>query len=158
MSRLTSEKADAINLAGVHIYSFAHGFAESRIFPRSKPSFKNGPTKCRQADLRNVLWVESSSRAPAIVYCASVSPNVRCVSANVRQTAASVSDNLRWNWHSIAHRTVHYCASLHLPPFFRIQRTSDARQARAATDATAMPNRPTTSRASRASRDRQPNS
>jgi hypothetical protein len=76
----------------------------------------------------------------------------------VRQTAASVSDNLRWNWHSIAHRTVHYCASLHLPPFFRIQRTSDARQARAATDATAMPNRPTTSRASRASRDRQPNS
>jgi hypothetical protein len=27
------------------------------------------------------LWVESGSRAPAIVYCASVSPNLRCVSA-----------------------------------------------------------------------------
>jgi len=114
MSRLISEKADAINLAGVHIYSFAHGFAESRIFPRSKPSFKNGPTKCRQAIYAMSFWVESSSRAPAIVYCASVSPNVRCVSANVRQTAASVSDNVRRKSPSIARRAVHYCAPLHL--------------------------------------------
>ena len=54
-------------------------------------------------------------RAPPVGYCASVSPNLRCVSANVRQTAASVSDNVRRKWPSIARRTVHYCAPLHLP-------------------------------------------
>jgi hypothetical protein len=58
-------------------------------------------------------------RAPAIVYCASVSPNLRCVSAIVRQTAASVSANVRRKWPSIARRAVHYCASLHLSPFAR---------------------------------------
>jgi hypothetical protein len=31
-----------INLAGIDKHSFAHGFAKSRIFPRSKPGFKNG--------------------------------------------------------------------------------------------------------------------
>jgi hypothetical protein len=53
-------------------------------------------------------------RAPTIVYCASVSPNVRCVSANVRRTAASVSNNLRRKRPSIA-RLPHFdCAPLHL--------------------------------------------
>jgi hypothetical protein len=46
-------------------------------------------------------------RAPVFVYCASISPSVRCVSAIVRPTAASVSNNLR-------RKPALYCASLHL--------------------------------------------
>ena len=38
-----------------------------------------------------------SHRAPAIVYCVSVSPIVRCVSAIVRRMPGSVSDNVRRN-------------------------------------------------------------
>ena len=37
--------------------------------------------------------VESGSRTPAVIYCASVSPNVRCVSTIVRPTPAAISDN-----------------------------------------------------------------
>ena len=53
-------------------------------------------------------------RAPPAIYCASVSPNLRCVSAIVRRTPASVSDNVRRKWPSIARRAVYYCAPLHL--------------------------------------------
>ena len=66
------------------------------------------------ADQGASLRVENGGRAPAVIYCASVSPNLRCVSANVRRTPASVSDNLRRKWPSIARRTVYYCASLQL--------------------------------------------
>jgi hypothetical protein len=52
--------------------------------------------------------------AVGAVYCASVSPNLRCVSANVRRTPASVSANVRRKWPSIARRTVYYCAPLQL--------------------------------------------
>jgi hypothetical protein len=51
-------------------------------------------------------------RAPRVIYCASVSPNVRCVSANVRLTLASVSHNVRRKRPSIA-RLPHFdCAPL----------------------------------------------
>jgi len=46
--------------------------------------------------------------------CASVSPSVRCVPPVVRRRPASVSDNVRWKWRSIARRAVHHCALLHL--------------------------------------------
>ena len=39
---------------------------------------------------------------------------MRCVSANVRRTRPSVSDNLRWNGRSIARLAVHHCAPLQL--------------------------------------------
>jgi hypothetical protein len=58
--------------------------------------------------------MSESHHAPAIAYCASVSPNLRCVSANVRQTAASVSGNVRRKQCSIARRAVHHCAPLHI--------------------------------------------
>lgn len=70
-------------------------------------------TDCRAAVHRRSALALLHS-APAIAYCASVSPNLRCVSSIVRQTAASVSDNVRRKWPSIAHRTVRYCASLHI--------------------------------------------
>jgi hypothetical protein len=50
----------------------------------------------------------------AVRYCASVSPNLGCVSAIVRPTPASVSDNLRRKPASIARRAVYYCAPLQL--------------------------------------------
>jgi hypothetical protein len=60
------------------------------------------------------LGVESGGRAPVAIYCASVSPNLRCVSANVRHRLRSVSDNVRRKRPSIA-RLPHFdCASLHL--------------------------------------------
>lgn len=43
-----------------------------------------------------------------------VSPNLRCVSANVRHTPVSVSANVRRKWPSIARRAVHYCAPLQI--------------------------------------------
>jgi hypothetical protein len=52
--------------------------------------------------------------APTIVYCASVSPKVRSVSTIVRRMPTSVSNNVRRNRPSIAHRTVHHCAPPHL--------------------------------------------
>jgi hypothetical protein len=78
---------------------------------KSRSGPQHGSSRLGQA-LR--LRAESGHRAPAVVYCASVSPNLRCVSANVRQTAASVSDNVRRKWPSIARRAIHYCAPLHV--------------------------------------------
>jgi hypothetical protein len=46
------------------------------------------------------------------IYCASVSPNLRCVSTIVRRMPASISANVRRKWHSIARRAVHHCAPL----------------------------------------------
>jgi hypothetical protein len=54
-------------------------------------------------------------RAPTVVYCASVPPSVRCVSAIVLRTRASVSVNVRRKGHSIARRGVHSCAPLQVP-------------------------------------------
>jgi hypothetical protein len=64
----------------------------------------------KTADFRQDL----GRRAPRVIYCASVSPNVRCVSTIVRPTPASVSDNLRRKRCSIARRAVHHCAPLQL--------------------------------------------
>jgi hypothetical protein len=60
------------------------------------------------------LWVESGGRASLTIYCASVSPNVRCVSTIVRRSPASVSANVRRKPRSIARRAVHHCAPLHI--------------------------------------------
>jgi hypothetical protein len=65
---------------------------------------------------------ENGGRAPASVYCASVSPNLRCVSAIVRQTAASVSGNVRRKRPSIARLAVHHCAPLHIEVGYTIIR------------------------------------
>ena len=64
------------------------------------------------------------NRRPCVtaIYCASVSPGVRCVSTIVRRTPASVSDNVRRKWPSIARRAVHYCAPLHLSGRWQLQR------------------------------------
>jgi hypothetical protein len=59
-------------------------------------------------------WVEIGGHAPAIVYCASVSPNLRCVSANVRRMPGSVSDNVRRKPAFIVRRAVHHCAPLQI--------------------------------------------
>jgi hypothetical protein len=64
----------------------------------------------KTADFRQDL----GRRAPRVIYCASVSPNLRCVSTIVRPTPTCVSDNVRRKWPSIARRAVHYCAPLHL--------------------------------------------
>jgi hypothetical protein len=61
-------------------------------------------------------WVGYGGRAPAAIYCASVSPSVRCVSRKVRRTPASVSDNVRRKGPVIARRAVHHCAPLQLKP------------------------------------------
>jgi hypothetical protein len=53
-------------------------------------------------------------RAPRVIYCASVSPNLRCVSTIVRPTPTSVSDNVRRKRPSIARLAVYHCASLHV--------------------------------------------
>jgi hypothetical protein len=64
-------------------------------------------TRAAGADL-----IGGHHHAPATVYCASVSPNVRCVSTIVRRELASVSDNLRRKPAFIARRAVHHCAPL----------------------------------------------
>jgi hypothetical protein len=56
----------------------------------------------KTADLRP----DHGRRAPRVIYCASVSLNLRCVSTIVRPTPTCVS--------YIARRAVHYCAPLHL--------------------------------------------
>jgi hypothetical protein len=49
---------------------------------------------CEHWRIRVVPHAESQI-SPVVVYCASVSPNLLSVSANVRRTAPSVSDNVR---------------------------------------------------------------
>jgi hypothetical protein len=68
---------------------------------------------CRGAQASH-FGVESSGRASQAIYCASVSPTVRCVSTIVRRTAPSVSANVRRKWPSIARRDVYYCTPLHV--------------------------------------------
>jgi hypothetical protein len=63
---------------------------------------------------RAVAVFQAAAGAPAVVYCASVSPNVRCVSAIVRRTPVSVSDNVRRKPAFIARQAAHHCAPLHL--------------------------------------------
>jgi len=50
--------------------------------------------------------------APAAIYCASVSPSVRCVSTILRRTPASLPQKVRWKQRSVARRGVHHCAPL----------------------------------------------
>ena len=66
-------------------------------------------TKCARLGCRP----DHGHHAPPAMYCASVSPIVRCVSANVRRTPASVSAKLRTIECSIARLAIHKCASLH---------------------------------------------
>jgi hypothetical protein len=56
--------------------------------------------------------VESGGYAPVFDYCASVSPNLRCVSTIVRRRPDSVSGNVHRKRRSIARRAVHHCAPL----------------------------------------------
>jgi hypothetical protein len=70
----------------------------------------------RKAALTPDFWLDSGRRASPVIYCASVSPIVRYVSAIVRLTPTSVSDNLRWKRLSIVRRAVHHCAPLQLTP------------------------------------------
>jgi hypothetical protein len=72
----------------------------------------SGGTGCGALDIR--FGSKSSGRALAIVYCASVSQSVRCVSTNVRRTPASVSDNVLRKGPSIARLADHHCAPLHI--------------------------------------------
>jgi hypothetical protein len=58
-----------------------------------------------------VFWRDSGRRAPVVIYCASVSPIVGCVSAIVRPRPTSVSDNVRRNGHL-----------LRVGPFFIVRR------------------------------------
>ena len=53
-------------------------------------------------------------RAPPVIHCGSVSPIVGCVSAIVRRMPVSVSGNVPRKRRSIARRTVHHSAPLHL--------------------------------------------
>jgi hypothetical protein len=63
------------------------------------------------------LWVESGRRALAVIYCASVSPDLRCVSMIVRRRPGSVSADVRRKRRSIARRAVHHCAPPHLETY-----------------------------------------
>jgi hypothetical protein len=63
------------------------------------------------------FWVENGGRASQAIYCASVSPSVRCVSPIVRLKPSSVSDNVRRKRRSIARRAIHHCAPLQLGYF-----------------------------------------
>ena len=88
--------------------------------------------------IRPAYQRDRNYRAPTILYCASVSPIVRCVSANVRQTATSVSDNLRRKGPSIARRAVHHCASLQVGPALDAGNAIEAVRARRAKQHGAM--------------------
>jgi hypothetical protein len=57
---------------------------------------------------------QPSSRASQAIYCASVSSNLRCVSANVDLTLGSVSRNVRRKQPSIARLPYFDCAPLQL--------------------------------------------
>jgi hypothetical protein len=83
------------------------------LYGPSRPVCPTNIRRSHRAD-EGQLWVESGGRASQAIYCASVSPSVRCVATIVRRTPTSVSDNVRRKWPSIARRTVHHCARLHV--------------------------------------------
>jgi hypothetical protein len=55
--------------------------------------------------------MDTTYHASQTIYCASVSPSVRCVSTIMRRTPASVSDNVRRKRPSIARPAVHRSAA-----------------------------------------------